>query len=199
MPVPDQDAVRAILADFHQRLRTVVDGAWEEWLAIEWRGKLVYPARARATLVFDFIARRAQEEFAGDANIAVLAQKQTVKFMFKDQVVLRFKKGNAKGIGSNVVTQAVLDFIDPQGVIPGLIPEIMKVEVCWSPGDLGIDLDGVNVVARDRRKMIWAYPLDSAAADGVVVPLPVSPPDESPPQLVPRTPQPAEADATEEE
>jgi hypothetical protein len=198
MSVPSEAAVREILEDFHVRLRTVVDGAWAEWIAIEWRGKLVYEPRARAVLVFDFIARRAREEFAADANIHVLAQKQTVKFMFKDQVVIRFKKGNAKGVGSNIETQAVLDFIDPQRTIPGLIPEIMKVEVCWNPDDLGIDLSEVAVVARDKNKRLWAYGLDRAAPAAEVVPLRPRTPDPTPPQIVPRVAPPKEGEKDDE-
>ncbi len=198
MSVPNEAAVREILEDFHARLRSVVDAAWAEWMAIEWRGKLVYEPRARAVLVFDFIARRAREEFAGDANIHVLAGKQTVKFMFKDQVVIRFKKGNAKGVGSNIETQAVLNFIDPQRTIPGLIPEIMKVEVCWNPDDLGIDLTEVAVVARDKKKRLWAYALDRAAPAADVVPIRPRAPDQTPPLIVPRVAPPKEGAKDEE-
>lgn len=198
MPIADQDAVRAVLADFHDRLRKVVDGAWAEWLEIPWRGRLVYEPRARAVLVFDFIARRARDVFAGDPHIHVITQKQTIKFLFKDHVVIRFKKGNSKGVGSNITTQAVLDFIDPQRMIPGLVPEIMKVEVCWSPDDLGIDLSEVAVVARDKTKRIWAYPIDRAEPLSTVVPLPTRAPDETPPAVVPRLPQPMEGEKDKE-
>ena len=188
MPIADEEAVRLLLVDFHDRLRKVVDDAWAEWLDISWRGRLVYEPRARAVLVFDFIARRARDEFAGDPNIHVITKKQTVSFLFRDQVHIRFKKGNAKGVGSNIVTQAVLDIIDPQRTIPGLVPDIMKVEVCWSPDDLGIDLDEVAVVARDKTKRIWAYPIERREIASTVVPMPTRGPDESPPELVPRVP-----------
>ena len=130
MPIPCPDEVREILCDFHDRIRAVVDGAWEEWLTLPYRGRFVFPARARAVIVFDFIARRAQEEFDGDPNIKVLVKKQTVQFLFRDRVLTRFKKGNGKGIGSNIITQAVLDFVDPQRNIPGLVPHLLKVEFC---------------------------------------------------------------------
>lgn len=174
MPLPSESEVRDILGDFHEKLRRVVDGAWSEWQEFPGKGKLVFPARARAVLVFDYIARRAQEEFNGDANIHVIVKKQTIQFLFKQQVLLRFKKGNARGVGSNILTQTVLDFIDPQRVIPGLVPEIMKVEVCYSIDDMGIGLDEVAVVARNEKKRIWAYPLDETAsgAGAEIVPMP---------------------------
>lgn len=158
MPIPLKDDVRSILEDFHVRLRRVVDDAWKEWVEFPGKGKFVFLPRVRAVLVFDFIARRAQEEFTGDPNIHVITKKQTVQFLFKDVVLVRFKKGNARGVGSNIRTQAVLDFIDPQRTIPGLVPEIMKVEICYSLNDLGIDLDEVAVVARNERARLVIPP-----------------------------------------
>ncbi len=195
MPAPTEDEVRSVLQDFHTRLRRVVDDAWKEWLDTPGKAKWVFLPRVRAVIVFDFIARRALEEFADDPNIHVIAKKQTVQFLFKDEVLLRFKKGNAKGVGSNILTQAVLDFIDPHREIPGLVPEIMKVEVCYSLNDLGIDLSEVAVVARNQRSRLWAYPLDRAAPAADVIPFPTAPvsPDTNPPVVVPRQPKADEA------
>lgn len=191
MPTPDENRVKAILDDFHSRLRRVVDDAWAEWLEFP-RAKLVFLARARAVLVFDYIVRRALAEFEGDPNIRTVVKKQTIQFLFKDRVLLRFKKGNAKGVGSNIRTQAVLDFIDPNREIPGLVPEIMKVELCYTLDDLGINLDEVEVVARDQTSRRWAYPLEPGAPSAVIMPLPQRPPDTTPPAVLPRQRTPAE-------
>lgn len=185
MAAADQSAVKAILEEFHIRLRQVVDQAWEELRAFP-SGKLVFPARARAVLMFDYIARKALEEFAGDPNIRVIVKNQTVQFLFKNQVLLRFKKGNPNGVGSNISTQAVLDFIDPNRVIPGLLPDLFKVECCYAPDRLGIGLQEVAVVARNRTARIWAYTLDRPAEAGGVVPLPTRAPDGTPPAVLPR-------------
>lgn len=189
MSIPDQADVKTILKDFEDRIRAIVDLAWKEWLAIPDRSRFVFMRRVRATLVFDFIARNAIAEFDGDPNIHVIVKsRQTVHFLFKDVVLVRFKLGNSKGVGSNIETQAVLDFVDPQGVIPGLVPEIMKVEVCYSPDDLGMELREVAVVARNRRRRIWAYQIergDSAAIVGI----PPRAPDTTPPVVEPRKPQ----------
>jgi hypothetical protein len=199
MPIPDQNDVKAILADFEDRLRAVVDRAWHEWLAIPNRGGFVFLPRVRAVLVFDFIAKHALAEFDGDPHIHVIVKgQQTVHFLFKDTVLVRFKKGNAKGVGSNIETQAVLTFIDPQGVIPGLVPEIMKIEICYRPDAFGIDLEEVAVVARDRRQRLWAYPIERKRPTAEVVDLPPRKPDETPPTVVPRQPRPGEKAETEE-
>lgn len=186
MPVPNKDVVKSVLADFHERLRLVVEGAWDEWNEFPGRGKLIFPARARAVLIFDYIARRALEHFDGDRNIHVIVKKQTIQFLFNDRVLLRFKKGNANGVGSNIRTQAVLDFIDPNRHIPGLIPEIMKVEVCYALDDLGLRLEEVAVVARDSTSRLWAYPLGRNVPSADVVSLPPRVPDSTPPAVLPR-------------
>lgn len=188
MPVPIENDVKRILDDFERRLRGVVDRAWGDWLALPDRGRFVFVARVRAVLVFDAIARHALTEFDGDPNIRVIVMgRQTVHFLFKDTVLVRFKKGNAKGVGSNIETQAVLNFIDPQGVIPGLVPEILKVEICYTPDPLGVDLEEVAVVARDRRQRLWSYPIHRPSAP--VAEIPPRAPDHTPPAVVPRQPQ----------
>lgn len=188
MAVPAMDDVRGVLTDFEDRIRRVIERAWQEWLDLPNRARFVFMRRMRAVFVFDCIARHAIEEFGSDKNIRVLIRKQTVQFLFKDQVIVRFKMSSAKGIGSNIITQSVLDFVDPQGVIPGLVPEIMKVEICYRPDDLGVSLNEVAVVARDQYKRIWAYPIARAKPSARIVPMPARAPDQTPPTVAPRRP-----------
>jgi hypothetical protein len=188
MPVPEQAEVKKIMGGFEARIRTVVDRAWQEWLEFPNRGRLVFINRARAVLVFDFIARIAQEEFADDPNIHVIVKRQTIQFLFHKSVLVRFKKGNAKGIGSNIVTSAVLDFVDPNRTIPGLVPDILKIEICYSPDTLGVVLDEVAVVARNEDRRIWAYPIDKASPATPVLRIPTRSPDLTPPTATPRHP-----------
>jgi hypothetical protein len=186
MPVPAEDDVRAVLADFHRRLRLVIDRAWSEWMDSGLGGRLIF-ARAKSDVVFDFIARHALAEFGDDDEIHVLAKRATVQFLFKDTVLLRFKKGNAKGIGANIETQAVLDFIDPERHLFEL-PDILKVEVCYQPDRLGTQVKEVAVVARDRNKRIWAYELE-AERGADIVPFPPRPsPAPTPPTVAPKKP-----------
>jgi hypothetical protein len=190
MTETEEDRVKAILGDFHSRLRVVVEKAWAEWEAYPSRAILVFPKRYRANFIFDAIARLSILEFSSDPNVHVLPQKQTVHFLIKQQVYLRFKKGNAKGVGSNIETQAVLNFIDPQRSIPGMLPDIFRIEVCWQPNDLGTRLDDIAVVARDFDKRRWAYSLPRGAAEDTapVVALPprAPPASEAPPVVTPK-------------
>jgi hypothetical protein len=199
MPTPTKDDVKAIIGNFEDRLRAVVDRAWQEWLETPNRGRFVFLARVRAVLVFDTIARHAIAEFDKDPNIRVMVKgRQTVHFLFKDTVLVRFKKGNLKGVGSNIETQAALNFIDPQGVIPGLVPEIMKIEVCYMLDTLGVDLAEVAVVARDREQRIWSYPIERQRPSAPVIGIPPRAPDDTPPVVVPRKPLPSEQTKNDE-
>lgn len=182
----EQDKVRSILSNFEYRLHSVLEKAWAEWQ--EMPKKSVLSARSRASIVFDFIKRRAIEEFDGDADIHVLLQGQTVKFLFRDQVLIRFKKANAKGIGSNIETEAVLEFIDPQLKIPDLVPEIFKVEVCYTLDKLATKVEAVLVTKRDRNRKLWSYPIFGEEGGTVVQLPPRTPEPDNSPMVRPRKP-----------
>lgn len=175
MSEKEQERVASILNDFHARLRGVVEKAWQEWEAFPQRAILVFPKRFRANFIFDAIARLSIQEFGGDPDVQVFPKKQTVHFLIRNQVYLRFKKGNAKGVGSNIETQAVLDFIDPQRSIPGLLPDVFRIEICWQPNDLGTRLSDVAVVSRDFDKRRWAYSLPNGAKKETAPVVPLRP------------------------
>ena len=154
----DQEKVRRVLTHFEHRIRAILDRAWGEWLEMPKKGKL--SARSRASVVFDFIRDNALAEFDDDPDIHAVVEGQTVKFLFHDQVLIRFKKANSeKGIGSNIETQAVLEFVDPQLSIPQFLPDIYKVEVCYVLDKLATKMEMVAVTKRDRRRKIWSYPI----------------------------------------
>lgn len=192
MAVADKDEVFTLLEEFHPRIRAVVERAWQEWMEYEHKGRLIFMPRFRAVFVFDAIARNAILEFVDDAKIRVKVEKQTVKFLFNDQVFTRFKKGNGRGLGDNIETQAVLDFIDPNRTIPGLLPEIMKVEFCYALDELGVGLNDVSVVARNKALRVWSYPIGRSQSSGGVLPFPSLPDDPMPPTVFPRKPEAAE-------
>lgn len=186
MPIPAQAEVKALLGDFEERLRAVVDRAWREWMECDVRGRLI-SNRAKANVVFDFIARHAVAEFGEDPDIHVIPKNNTVKFLFCDQVLVRFKKGNANGVGSNIETQATLNFIDPQRALPDFLPDVLKVEVCYQPDRLGTQIKEIAVVARNRTKRVWAYPLQPSAGAEIIT-LPGRPADDTPPVVTPKKP-----------
>lgn len=187
-PLPTPNNIHVVLTDYEPRIRVLLEDAWGEWLKIPDRAR--FSARSRASMVFDFIRRRAIAEFDGDPNIRIIIKEQTVQFLFRDKVLIRFKKANDAGLGSNIETQAVLQFVDPQMAIPGLLPDIHCVEVCYHLDELATKLKELTVTARERNHKLWSYPLEKSASSNVI-PLPPRPPSgDSPPKVRVRRPKP---------
>ncbi len=171
---PKEDVER-ILAPFQVRIRNVVKCALGEWLAVKrfstdrGRGAPLYP-RTAANYIFDAAIREAQAEFGDDPNVRIFSEAQTAKFLFARDVIVRFKKGDEAGLGRNILTQAVMDFLDPQQALPGLPPAAVKVEIVWKLNDIETEIAELLVVARDGDRAIWAYPID--LSEGSVVEIP---------------------------
>ena len=106
-----EQAVRQVLQPFHSRIKGVVERAFQEWLTLrdcmsaQGFDPPLYP-RTVSNYVFDAVARNAIREFAIDPFVSVRAEPQTVKFIFGNVVVARFKKGDANNLGQNLRTQA---------------------------------------------------------------------------------------------
>lgn len=179
--------VRKALTPYHSRIKGVIVAGFSEWLAVaECRATngfapVLYP-RTITNYVFDAIARNARSVFGADPTVRVVDESQTVKFCFGNTVVGRFKKGDDDHLGQNILTQAVLGFVDPQQDLPGLPPAAAKVEFIWAANDIGTEIESVLVVARDCDRLLWSYEIDDAAeSSGVVVlPLPSGPDDDRP-------------------
>ena len=184
----ERDEVRGILANFERRICEILDRAWEEWQEMPKKAKI--SPRSCASLVFDFIKEHALTEFDGDPDIRPVVEGQTVKFLFRDQALIRFKKANFKGIGSNIETQAVLEFVDPQLHIPDFLPNIYRVEVCYFLNKTATKMETVAVTKRDRRRKIWSYPIFGGEVSNVIdLPQrPSGPIDDAPPEVRPRKP-----------
>lgn len=186
MPVAVREQVEVVLTGFTARLRSVLDRAMEDWASLPNKSWLMFP-RDKANIIFSYIVRHALGEFADDADVHVISEPQTVKFLFRDTVLVRFKKGNTQGVGSNIETQAVLEFVDPQLCFAGL-PDVHRVEVVYQLDILGTGYAEVAVVARDRRTRVWACPLTICASANVIPLPPRAAPVLTPPVVTPRAP-----------
>ena len=186
MPVPPINEVKVVLEDFELRMRLILEGAWDDWQTMSHRA--ILSSRSRASIIFDFIRKRALEEFDGDPNIHALPKGQTVHFLFRDRVLVRFKKANSAGLGSNIETQAVIEFVDPQMPLIEL-PPIYHIEVCYHLDKLATRMASLAVTARQRNTKLWAYELDrpAGAGSGTVVSIPdPAPAAGAPPEVRPR-------------
>lgn len=172
MTLADEQAVRTVLTKYETAIFHAVRSGWEDWRALQLGGRLLFAARSRACLVYDFIVQRAAAAFTDDTAVRVLRRNETVKFVFDNTVALRFKKAADNGLGSNIHTQSTLDFVDQEQELPGF-PNVHKIEVVYVLNALQTQVDQVLVAARDGDICLWNYVLtpDTTAE---IIPLPLS-------------------------
>ena len=172
----DESVVRQVLRSYEDPIFNVVHGAWGDWRELPLGGRLLFPGRTRACLVHDFMVQRAIAAWAGDSAVSVIRRDETAKFVIADQVVLRFKKADDRGLGSNIPTQASLEFTEQQYELPGM-PDVHKVEVVYALNRLQTQIDRVVVVARDGEVLLWEYGIaPETTAEIISLPTPTSEP-----------------------
>lgn len=163
-----KDETLANTSRFHDLIHSIVQEAWDEWLAVkaflarENFGPVMYN-RVIANYVFDAIAKRAIPAFHSMENVTIKIEAQTFKLLFGGLCV-RFKKGDENNLAMNVPTFAALAFENANELIPGLPPEIAKLDVIWRPNELWTDLDKVMLVSRDGDEILWDYEIQAPTA-----------------------------------
>ena len=153
-----QGDIQQALAKWESALLDIVHGAWADWLSLPNRSRLRFP-RTRANIVYDLMVDRAIAAFNEEAEVRAIVKDETAKFLFGQRILVRFKKGDGNGLGSNIETQAVLAFTDPQLLIPGL-PDVQKVDVVYNLNDLQTMIERVAVSARDNNIRLWSYDIE---------------------------------------
>lgn len=163
----DENIVRVVLRSYEDAIFKAVHGAWSDWRELPLGGRLLFPGRTRACLVHDFMVQRAIAAWTGDSAVRVIRRDETAKFVVAGQVLLRFKKADDRGLGSNIPTQAALDFAEQQHDLPG-IPNVHKIEVVYVLNRLQTQIDRVVVVARDGDDLLWDYVIAPATTAEVI-------------------------------
>ena len=167
----DEEVVRKTLQHHEGTILQAFQGGWDDFRELPLGGRLLFPARTRACLVHDFVVQRAITAWDGNSSVRVIRRDETVKFVIADQVLLRFKKADDRGLGSNIPTQASMDFVEQQHELPG-IPNVHKVEVVYVLNRFQTQIDRVVVVARDGDERLWDYVV-MPETTAEVVPLPL--------------------------
>jgi hypothetical protein len=176
--IADENVVREVLNPYENGIYQAIHGAWNDFKELNLGGRLLFPSRSRACLVHDFMVQRVISSLADDNTVRVMRRDETVKFLIADQVLLRLKKADDRGLGSNIPTQASLDFIGQQFEIPG-IPDVHKIEVVYLLNSMQTQVDKVVVVARDGDDRLWDYAIiPTTTADVIQLPLtPIAEPE----------------------
>jgi hypothetical protein len=183
-----ESVVRDELRPYEHRIHRVIDQAWADYLTTPFRHRFLF-ARTRANIVFDLIAGYLLEEFDEDPKVKIINKDETIKVMINDRVLFRIKKANESGLGSNVPTQAVMEFILQESLFAGILPEVVKVEICYFEDQVGAEIASVAVTARDGDSLLWSYEInrhEPGAVGAEIIDFPPLPGDDKPPEVTPR-------------
>jgi len=182
MPVPTHEEARQVITpERERRLVVAFEAAWEDWSDGADRTRYGRWARTRANMVFERVAHHLQRVFADDPGVRPVFRDETIKLVFDDVLVVRFKKANPLGVGSNIATQAITRFVEPQLELDGLAG-LKKVEVVYELNALQTAIARVVAQARDGDMRLWAWTLGEGAAGAEIVPFPLPlPPTAGPP------------------
>lgn len=182
MAIPIEWRVRQILTPEREAMidRCYVR-ALNDWMNSPERPKLSRWQRTRANNLFEYLANHLVIEFESDSGATFHWATETFKLILDNELIIRFKKANRNGVGSNIGTLAELNFCDPQTEIPGW-PEVQKVEIDYKLNITGTAISEINVVARNGEKALWSY-LVNPSGGAPILPLPITPTQPSTPTV----------------
>ncbi len=170
MAIEESDAKAVLTLQREAKILQAHKDAWEDWWKSPDRSKFSFWKRTRANMFFERLRYHLYEAFKNDRGVHFQLKHQTFKILFDQKLIVRFKKANGKGLGSNVWTQEVFHFCSAQQEIPGL-PGVDKVEVVYVLNPLNTTIEKVFVQARDGKVRLWAYEIGGNKQAGIV-PLP---------------------------
>ncbi|MDP1647560.1 MAG: hypothetical protein Q8M01_05080 [Rubrivivax sp.] len=175
MAIPDQSRVQELLSPHNDAVVGIAQSAWARWERNPERAQLY--RRVRACLVHNYMMLDAIPNLPADERIKHVEGQETALFLISDELVIRFKKGNEKGLTSNIGTQAVLEYNDPEESLSLLgLPDLIRVDIAYVLNDLQTKIQDVLVVARDNERVAWSYSIMQRAADvGDPTYLPIDP------------------------
>ena len=88
----NEDETREVMGPYEERLASVLTRAFSRWQSLPLKDRLDMSPRSRATLVHDFIAVDATDEFFTDEHVTVSRKRGTVVLVFAGKIAVRFKK-----------------------------------------------------------------------------------------------------------
>lgn len=170
MPVPTYEEAREVISPIREaKLIRAFDLAWQDWETCPVRGKFSRWPRTRANMLFERLADRMVEQFSDDGGVRFVFEDETVKIVFDERIVGRVKKANANGLGDNIQTTAVLQFVEAQADIPGL-EGLRKLEFVYVLNTLQTAIEGVMAQARDGDLFLYRYRINAAGGGQNILP-----------------------------
>ena len=170
MPIATEQEVRSILnADREMKIAQAYRLAWKDWWNSPDRQRLSRWPRTRANNIFEYLVRRLESEFIHDPETLFRFERETFKLIVQCRLIIRFKKSNNNGVGSNISTQAELAFCDMQTDSPGL-QGLLKAEIVYGLNVTHTDIAQIAVLARNGDRRLWSYNI-MGSSGAIVIPL----------------------------
>lgn len=170
-----ESVVRSVLsAEREEKINRAYTKAWNDWWSNGDRSKLSRWPRTRANTLFEYLANHLIEEFANDSGSRFIFQRESFKLIVDENLVIRFKKNDGSGVGSNVETQAEITFGELQTDLPGM-PGLQKVEIVYTLNATETAIARLEVSARNGDKRLWGYNIGESGG-ATVIPFSSEPP-----------------------
>lgn len=143
-----------------------IQGGWDAYHEHYSHRHHVLDARARAAIVFRETVHIAKQRFALLAGVSYVEKRGSFFLYIGDDIVLRFKKINKKGLCSNIETRQQMLF-ELQMQLPG-IEEGTLLHAGYQLDDLQVRIARKLVVCQYSRRVMWAFNLSSKPDSGNV-------------------------------
>lgn len=113
--ISEADAIQILgyrIYDF----RDVMVAAWDEYLGIAPRHRLLLCSTTRAGIVHDFIKQRVRERFGDDSSAHVVEVNKMLVVVINQRLVVRFKLFHPDKTSSNIRTGQVKDYREQRDI-----------------------------------------------------------------------------------
>jgi hypothetical protein len=155
MAAPDIDRVKRVMESREPTLYEIQAGGWEGWKRSSEYGRC-RRLGTRASIVWERATDLAIEAYSADPTVKVLHHYDTYSYIFDDEVLGRFKKGNEDGLTANYPTPLNLAYHENDLDLFGY-HELDRVEFVYKLNRFQTEIIGAFVVGRDGDDIAWSY------------------------------------------
>jgi hypothetical protein len=156
------ELVRSIIGPHHDALRDAVLKALDRWKR-DVRGAMpLHPPTVRANMIWGLMVDEARQRFGAIRGVHIVDRDQRFLVVFRNRVVVRFKKLNEAHETANYPTPAAI-LLDEQQTIEGIPAGTIIVSVGYVLDSQTTEIDSVLVTFKDARWK-WEYSLTAASS-----------------------------------
>lgn len=157
--ISEQEAQRIFSEEHKERFRNCFREAWKRWGALPAEARKDFSARSRASIVYDFAATHALREFDGVVDVAIVDRRDRgdcLFLVFKDTVVVRFKKFRDKGFGTcGIVTEQQKRFAVQEPPLSGF-PTMGNLVVGYLLDELETSISTLAIASNIDDRLQWS-------------------------------------------